>query len=266
MARGAKDLEVSLGVTAGAHGPASRGWKLELPACEKQTLKDFRVAVMADAVPAPVDGEIRDAIGRLAEFLEGRGATVDRTARPEFDLEEVSRDTTLLIRGATSGKLPAAEFDTAWRVRNERPESDDAYPARYARGIAAFHREWLVTHNRRFKRGRAWEEFFARWDLLICPPASTAAFRHDHSQPRDARVVMVDGKPRASIEQVFWAGLAGSTYLPATVAPLARTAGGLPIGVQIIGPLHGDLTCLRFARLLERDYRGFEPPPQLALS
>ena len=265
MARSAEDLEIGLKVTAGAHGPAARGWKLALPACEKKSLKEFRVAVMDDAAPAEVDGELREALGRLVSFLRSKGTTVEN-ACPDFDLEEVARDTTLLLRGATSGKLPMQEFENAWRLRNERPEADDSYQVRYARGIAAFHREWLQTHARRQKRLLSWEDFFSRFDVLICPPASTAAFRHDHSMPRDARTAMVNGRPRLQVEQVFWAGLAGTTWLPATAAPLARTAAGLPIGVQIVGPLHGDFTCLRFAQLVEHEYRGFDAPPDYAVT
>ena len=46
-----------------------------------------------------------------------------------------------------------------------------------------------------------------------------------------------------------------------TVAPIALSVEGLPIGVQIVGPQYGDLGCIDFARLLEREYRGFVPPP-----
>jgi amidase len=38
-------------------------------------------------------------------------------------------------------------------------------------------------------------------------------------------------------------------------------ADGLPVGVQIIGPLYGDLTCIEFAGMLERDLGGFSSPP-----
>jgi len=40
----------------------------------------------------------------------------------------------------------------------------------------------------------------------------------------------------------------------------------LPVGVQIIGGQYRDLTCIRLARLLEREYRGFVPPPGYATS
>jgi amidase len=43
------------------------------------------------------------------------------------------------------------------------------------------------------------------------------------------------------------ASLAG---LPATVAPAGRTAAGLPVGVQIIGPAFEDLTTIRTAAMI----------------
>jgi amidase len=50
-------------------------------------------------------------------------------------------------------------------------------------------------------------------------------------------------------------------YLPSTVAPAGFTPEGLPVGVQIVGPQYGDLTCIALARMLEREYLGFTPPP-----
>jgi amidase len=49
--------------------------------------------------------------------------------------------------------------------------------------------------------------------------------------------------------------------LPAVAAPIGRTPGGLPVGVQIIGPLFEDDTALTFAELLGAVIGGYEPPP-----
>jgi len=57
-----------------------------------------------------------------------------------------------------------------------------------------------------------------------------------------------------------WAAPATATGLPATVAPIGRTDTGLPIGVQIIGPHHEDLTPIQFAQLIEQAFGGFVPP------
>lgn len=166
----------------------------------------------------------------------------------------------LLLRGATSAKLPREEFERALRLRGELAEADDTYPARHARGVSAYHREWLIAHERRYRMQLAWERFFSEWDLLLCPPAATTAFRHDHSLPRHERLVQVNGRPRPSIEQVFWAGLSGIAHLPSTALPVGHAPDGLPVGLQAIGALYGDFTCIAFAELMENQYRAFEAP------
>jgi len=65
-------------------------------------------------------------------------------------------------------------------------------------------------------------------------------------------------------DQLIWAGYSGAFSLPSTAAPCGFTSGGLPVGVQIVGPQFGDLTCLAFAKMLERDFQSFVAPPGYA--
>ena len=111
---------------------------------------------------------------------------------------------------------------------------------------------------------RAWAEFFTTYDLLLCPVAGTAAFPHDQQGERHERTIEVNGHRVPTTDQLFWAGFSGLAYLPSTVAPAGFTPAGLPVGVQIVGPQYGDRTCIHFARLLEREYQGFVPPPGYA--
>jgi amidase len=48
---------------------------------------------------------------------------------------------------------------------------------------------------------------------------------------------------------------------PATVVPVGKTAAGLPVGIQILGPYLEDATPIRFAGLLAGETGGFTPPP-----
>jgi amidase len=49
-------------------------------------------------------------------------------------------------------------------------------------------------------------------------------------------------------------------HLPASVAPIGRTRGGLPVGIQIVAPYLEDHTAIAFAAHLESLLGGFEPP------
>ena len=96
---------------------------------------------------------------------------------------------------------------------------------------------------------------------MLCPVAVTAAFPHDQAGLRHKRTIVVNTKKVPVVDQIFWAGYSGVTWLPSTAAPIGQTKEGLPVGVQIIGPQYGDYSCIQFAKLLEKEYRGFEPPP-----
>ena len=97
--------------------------------------------------------------------------------------------------------------------------------------------------------------------MLLTPVAATAAFPHNANPNRDERTVMVNGKSAPYAEQLFFAGLASLSYLPATAAPIGLTEEGLPVGLQIIGPEDEDPTTIEFARLLAAEIGGFVPPP-----
>ena len=122
------------------------------------------------------------------------------------------------------------------------------------------HRAWLGFDGVRHGIRRAWRDFFESWDIMLCPIMATAAFAHDHA-PMSARRVTVNGQPQPYFDQIFWASLATLAYLPATVFPAGRSASGLPIGLQAIGPEHGDRRTIAFAQAMARQCGRFAPPP-----
>ena len=88
----------------------------------------------------------------------------------------------------------------------------------------------------------------------------TPAFPHDHG-PHNERLIDVDGKTYPYSDQSVWPSIATAPGLPATVAPIDRGDSPLPVGVQIVGPHLEDRTTIAFARLIEREFGGFAPPP-----
>lgn len=261
LARSARDLEIALQVMAGADDIDARGWKLVLPKARQKSLRDFKVAVLPTADTAPVDASVSGAIQDMADFLASQGAKVSDKARPDIDMDEAHRVFIQLLRAATARGADDATFArNVSRAARLKPDAA-GYEAWMLQGSTMRHRDWLQWHERRMQLRLTWDEFFSGYDLLLCPAAATPAFPHNQKGERWERMVSVNGKPQPSTTQMFWAGFSGMAYLPSTVAPAALSPDGLPIGVQIIGPQYGDLTCIALAKMLEKEYRGFVPPP-----
>jgi amidase len=261
LGRSADDLRLEMDLIAGAGTIGMSGWRLSL---EKPVLKRFRglrVAVMASHPTAEVDASVARPIEELAKWLAKQGAKVSDRARPDFDPEEAHRVYLALLRAATSARQTPHHMKLWPELARTRAAEDMSYEAQAARAYVMHHREWLGVSNRRHEMRLAWAGFFRDWDVLLCPTATTAAFPHNQNGERWERMVMVNGKPQPSTTQMFWAGYSGAFYLPATVAPIALTPEKLPVGVQIVGPQYADYRTIAFARLLEREYRAFEPPP-----
>jgi amidase len=261
LARSAEDLALALGIMAGPDEIDGAGWRLRLPPARKRTLRDFRVAVMLTDPSSDVDQEVQDRLQALAGFLRRQKATVSDRARPAVDTAEAHRVYVGLLRSATSARLTDEEVRRQGEIAGTLPADDERYYARMLRGNTASHRQWLAWNEARHHMRMRWAEFFRDWDLLLCPAAASAATRHDQVGERWERTIRVNGKAVPATDQLFWAGFPGVAYLPATVAPCGFTPRGLPVGVQIVGPQYADRTCIHFARLLEREWQAFVPPP-----
>jgi len=264
LGRSAEDLELGLGIMAGPDEIDAAGYKLALPAPRQKTLRDFRVAVMLTDPNSEVDAEVQARVQAVAEFLAKKRAKVSDRARPNIDTGEAQRVYIHLLRAATSGRQTQGEFDENVAAARDVAAADETYYARMLRGNTSSHRDWLAANEARHKMRWKWAEFFAEYDLLLCPAAASAAFPHDHQGERWERTIEVNGRRVPTTDQLFWAGYSGMAYLPSTVAPAGFTKTGLPVGVQIIGPQYGDRACILMARLLEREHQGFVPPPDYA--
>jgi amidase len=93
------------------------------------------------------------------------------------------------------------------------------------------------------------------------PTALVPAFPHDPSGGALTRVLTTPGGPRPYSDLSFWISFATLAGLPATTAPVGLTAGGLPVGLQIVGPYLEDATPIAVAGHLADVVGGFRPPP-----
>jgi amidase len=261
LARSADDLKLAFDLIAGPDELDGAGWTLALEKPKLASFRKLRVAVMTSHPTAEVDGSVAGAIERLASALAKMGARVSDTARPDFDPAEAHRVFLALLRSATSARQSPHHVELWAELSKSRPQEDVSYEAQAARANVMRHKDWLGWSNRRHQMRLLWAEFFKSWDVLLCPAAATPAFPQNQRGERWERMIDVNGKPQPSTTQMFWAGYSGMCYLPSTVAPIELAGGKLPVGVQIVGPQYADHRTIAVARLLEREYYAFTPPP-----
>jgi Asp-tRNA(Asn)/Glu-tRNA(Gln) amidotransferase A subunit family amidase len=96
--------------------------------------------------------------------------------------------------------------------------------------------------------------------ILLCPAAAIPAFRHG------ARSWVVEGQTVNYLDAwsyTEWFNLLGT---PAAVVPVAQSAEGLPIGVQVVGRPWQEELVLAVAEEIERECGGYRQPGELPAS
>jgi amidase len=276
MARTAGDLALLLDVMAGPD-PLTQGlaYDLRLPPARHERLGDFRVLVLDEHPLLPTGSAVRAAIDRIATALVAAGAHVERHSPLLPDLTEAAILYAQLMTATVGARLPAdvyeqlrtraAELGTSTQSADElgatefRSGERDLDAARL-RGMVSSHREWIGADSRRELHRRGWRQFFTEFDAVVCPISPVPAFPHDHDEDRGARRIDIDGVAHSYLDLSVWPGVATMPGLPATAVPAGRSPEGLPVGVQLLGPMYEDRTPLRLAELLEQEIGGFQAP------
>jgi amidase len=263
MARSAADLALELDVTAGPDEWAEgAGYRLLLPAPRHDQIANFRVLVL-DAHPlCPTARSVTGAINEFAERLGKLGCKVVRNTSALPDLAQTTRVYVELLAAFFSADLSPERRERLLATVPSTATDDDSIAACRRRGFTLSHSEWILATRRRFALTGQWRALFRDMDIILCPAMPTPAFPHDHV-PVDERVLDIDGHAVAYGDQIAWATIAILNGLPATTLPIGHSPDGLPIGVQIIGGYLEDRTTIAFAGLIEREFGGFTPPPNI---
>jgi amidase len=227
IARTAGDLRTALTATAGPENPA---YSWALPPPRATTLRDFRVGV----VVSDVSSEVGDVLAGAVDALSSAGATIVEGWPDDVDPAAVSDAFGYHVELFLAFAQPGGTFERL-------PE--------------------LIEYERRRMAVRAaWERYFRSVDVFLCPINFTPAFPHD-PRPLEQRIVPTPDGARRYDEQPFWISHASFPGLPAVSAPIGQTPAGLPVGLQIIGPLYEDDTAITFAELTADLVGGYEAPP-----
>jgi Asp-tRNA(Asn)/Glu-tRNA(Gln) amidotransferase A subunit family amidase len=240
MARTVRDAALLLSVFA---GPDERDPQ-SLPATGEDFarapeggVRGLRVAWSPDLGYAPVDPEVRSVAEAAAKRFASLGCTVEE-ASPGFDNPKQ-----LFIE--LTSPYRAADMDAhlgQWR--------DQLDPVLLSRLEVAAHLTAIDYEKAIHRRTALWQtvaRFFQRYDLLLTPTVSAAAFPIGLTFPPQ-----IGG--RRLENPLDWISLTypfNMTGQPAISVPCGWTTDRLPVGLQIVGRRFADATVLRAAAALE---------------
>ena len=259
LARSAADLDLALSIIAEPVVGEDMAWRLMFPPVRHSALADFRVAVLPPVPWLPVDGEILAALDDLAARLRLLGAWVEEVQPEGFDLWQHHEAYAMLLSVIAFAHLDEEERAQVVALLHQ---SSDRFANAQLVGVNATVAQFIGMHGRRERYRALFRAFFRDFDVLLAPVTITPAFPHISDQvPLLKRTLQVNGTAVPYLYLPIYAGVAAYSGLPATAFPWGRTRGGLPIGLQAIGPYLEDRTTIAFASLLEREFGGFTPPP-----
>lgn len=247
MTRTAADAALLLDVVSGAD--PRDPWALA-PTGPASELLDAGVAGLRIAVSpalgyAQVHPEVASAFAAAVGVFESLGAGVE-AAEPGF-ADPVEAFETLWFAGAAKSTEHLAPAEHALM--------DPGLVEVVEQGTRTTALEFLTAMAVRNELGILMGEFHTRYDLLLTPSLPIPAFAAGMEVP--------DGWPRRR-----WTSWTPFTYpfnltqQPAASVPCGFTEGGLPIGLQIVGPRHADSAVLAAAHAYQRstDWHLRRPP------
>ncbi len=200
----------------------------------EQGLHGLRVAFSPTLGGAVVEPEIAALVATAVDLLAELGAAVE-LAEPELG-DTLGPFMTLWSAGAAH---MLSRYSAAQQAGMD-PGLLELADAGRALSLADYQR----AQDLRAAIGTTLRQFHERYDVLVTPTLPIAAFAAGCERPEPER------QPRWS----HWTPFSYPFNLsqqPAASVPCGLTRAGLPAGLQIVGPMHGDALVLRVARALE---------------
>jgi aspartyl-tRNA(Asn)/glutamyl-tRNA(Gln) amidotransferase subunit A len=206
-------------------------------------VRGLRIAYSPDLGHARVEPEIAAACAAAARQFEQLGAHVEEVGA----VFPSPREALLTLWAAGAARVLAAF------PRDKRGLCDPGMVAVAAAGERIAAADYLGADLERTALGRRMGEFHQRFDLLLTPmmPVPALPVGQDLNDPATERN-WIDWSP---FSYPF-----NMTRQPAASIPCGLTGAGLPIGLQIVGPLYAEDRVLRAARAFETTQPVRRPP------
>jgi aspartyl-tRNA(Asn)/glutamyl-tRNA(Gln) amidotransferase subunit A len=215
-----------------------------------------KIGLIKDFMTDDVDQDVRARVNEYVEKLRSNGHTVDEVELPmaEYALaiyyiivpaelsSNLARYDGIRYGHRADGVRSLAELygktrDQGFVAENKRRIMIGSYVL----SSGYFDAYYLQAQKARTLLINEFNKLFANYDLLIGPTAPTPAFKLGENTSDPIKMYLND-------IMTVPASLAG---LPAVSVPAGTDQSGLPVGVQLIGPMRSDAALLAIARSME---------------
>jgi len=197
-------------------------------------LKGLRVAYSPDLGLGGVDPEVAAHVKKAVEKMAELGAHVTEVTPPIGSMSDTIA--VLWQTGCAYGQrnMTDAQLELLEPALREAADQGRAYTLP----------QYLKAMEDRTAFGARMREFHNDWDLLVLPTMPGTAFEVNQLGPK-----LADG----SISRAWnpFCYLFNLTMQPAASLPCGFTSKGLPVGLQVVGRMHDDLSVLRACAALE---------------
>lgn len=192
----------------------------------------------------PVDPVVQAAARETARLLADLGHTIEE-ARPDFDLDAVKRATRIIVASNTANVLHLRGLQAGRTVSENDVEPITWLWGAEGRSFTGQDLAWAITTIHQLSR--AFGRFFERHDVLLTPTLADPPLplRTIDQQSHD-----LDSYFDVLYHHTIFTSIYNCAGLPAATVPLTWSE-GLPIGIQIAGPLGADDLLLSLAHQLE---------------
>ena len=265
MARSAEDLKIALMTIAGPPPTDSVAYQWRLPPPRQTRLSDYRIGYLLDDPFCPVSSEVRAPLETAISLLREQGVKLVEGWPKGISAMAAYENYYRLLAGFSS--LDARHYVTTPAFLEAAEGSHYHAEAKlWDEGLRLSHREWLDQNSLRMRSRLMWQQYFEEFDAFLMPTSFTAAFAHDPITPGSGvtfweRTIDTGDGPRSYHELNRWISMATLTGCPAVTAPVGKTADGLPVGIQIMGPYLEDGTPIDLAVRMAELMGGFDAPP-----
>jgi aspartyl-tRNA(Asn)/glutamyl-tRNA(Gln) amidotransferase subunit A len=197
-------------------------------------IRGLRVAYSPTLGYADVDPEVAALVDAAVRELEALGAIVDQVDPGFEDPLDISTGLWFVASKTVYDSLgPEGQAVT-----------DPDFAAQAAQGAEFSAQDVQLLTLKRNALGTSMRLFMTQYDVLVTPAVAIPAFE---ARPAGA----VPMTPESMLSRTPFSYPFTLTQQPAITVPCGLTSAGLPVGLQIVGRAHDDVTVLRAARAYE---------------